>query len=54
MDVAKLLKRFGLGLSDAHKILNRIVADKTIHLRLGGAARSEMIAQFNHLGVGAE
>ena len=34
IDVAMLLKRFGLGLADAHKVLNRIVADETVHLKI--------------------
>ena len=54
VDVAKLLKTFGLGLSDAHKVLNRIVADETVHLRLGGAERSDMITRFHELGVGVK
>ena len=54
IDVAMLLKRFGLGLSDAHKVLNRIVADETVHLRLGGAERSEMMRHFYELGVDAK
>ena len=54
VDVAMLLKRFGLGLSDAHKILNRIVADEVVHLTLGGSERSDMITRFRELGVAAE
>ncbi len=54
VDVAMLLKRFGLGLSDAHKVLNRIVADEVVHLMLGGAERFDMITRFRELGVDAE
>ncbi len=54
VDVAMLLKRYGLGLADAHKVLNRIVADETVHLSLGGAERSDMISSFRELGVSAQ
>jgi hypothetical protein len=54
VDVARTLKRFGLGLSDAHAVLNRIVADETVEATLYGPDRTIMIATLLELGVAAE
>lgn len=54
VDLAFKLKAFGLGLSAAHKALNRIVADEAVRLDLSGADRATMIADLAELGVSAE
>lgn len=54
VDLALMLKSFGLTLSDAHAVLDRIVADETVALRLGHAERATMIARLGELGVTAE
>ncbi|RYC30843.1 hypothetical protein D3273_16785 [Lichenibacterium minor] len=54
VDLALKLKKFGLGLQDAHRALNHIVADEVVQLRLGNADRTTMIAELAELGVAAE
>ena len=54
VDLALTLKAFGLRLSEAHRTLDRIVADETVRLDLSGADRATMIAQLGDLGVAAE
>jgi hypothetical protein len=51
VDLALKLKAFGLGLQDAHRALNRIVADEPVRLNLGNADRATMIADLAKLGV---
>jgi hypothetical protein len=52
--LARKLKEFGLRLSEAHKALNRIVADEPVELTLGGADRATIIAELAEFGVAAE
>ena len=54
IDLALTLKAFGLTLSQAHRALDRIVADETVRLDLTGADRAAMIARLGVLGVSAE
>ncbi len=54
VDLASKLKAFGLGLQDAHRALNRIVADEAVRLSLGNADRVTMIAELAELGVAAD
>ena len=54
VDLALKLTSFGLRLRDAHRALDRIVADEAVELRLGGADRATMIAELAELGVAAE
>ena len=54
IDLALTLKAFGLTLSQAHRALDRIVADETVRLDLTGADRATMIARLGALGVSAE
>ena len=53
IDLALALKRSGLRLSEAHRILDRIVADEVVELRLRGTDRATMIAELATLGVAA-
>ncbi|HEX4767603.1 MAG TPA: hypothetical protein VH414_15155 [Lichenihabitans sp.] len=41
-------------MSEAHKALNRIVADEPVELTLGGADRATIIAELAEFGVAAE
>ena len=53
VELALKLKAFGLRLQDAHRALNRIVADKTVNLTLRHADRATMVAELAELGVEA-
>ena len=53
VDLAVKLKEFGLSLGEAHKALNRIVADEDVSLKLHGADPAAIIAQLHDLGVSA-
>ena len=54
VDLALKLKTFGLGLQEAHRALNRIVADEPVQLNLGNADRATMVAELAELGVAAD
>ena len=53
IDVALTLKHFGLSLSEAHDILDRIAADEAVWVKLGGADQAVIIDRFSELRVAA-
>ena len=53
VDLARKLKAFGLRLQDAHRALDRIVADEAVSLTLSHADRATMVAELAKLGVEA-
>ena len=54
VDLARKLKAYGLRLQDAHRALDRIVADETVSLTLGHADRATMVAELAELGIEAQ
>ena len=54
VDLAVALKGFGLRLRDAHRVLDRLVGDEAVAVRLGHADRATIIAQLAELGVSAD
>jgi len=53
VDLALALKGFGLRLRDAHRALDRIVADEEVSLMFGAADPAAIIARLYELGVSA-
>jgi hypothetical protein len=54
VDLALALKAFGLRLRDAHRLLDRLVADEAVAVRLGHADRATMVARLAELGLSAD
>ena len=53
IDVARLLKRYGLSLRKAHETLNRLADRETVTVELRSDAPRRLISEFAALGVSA-